>query len=92
MLSEVQKKAVQHHEGQLIIISCPGSGKTTTVIARVADMVESGIDPSSILVVTFSKKAADEMGERYQKSGADGNVTFPPSTLSATGLLRKTLE
>lgn len=76
MLSEVQKKAVQHHEGQLIIISCPGSGKTTTVIARVADMVESGIDPSSILVVTFSKKAADEMGERYQKSGADGNVTF----------------
>ena len=65
--SDVQKAAISQHEGQVILISCPGSGKTSTVVARVADMVEAGIDPSQILVVTFTSAAAAEMKERYLK-------------------------
>lgn len=69
--SEVQQQAIEKHEGQVILISCPGSGKTSTVVARVADMVESGIHPSEILVVTFTTAAAKEMKERYQSFVSD---------------------
>lgn len=66
-LSEAQKRAVETTEGQVILISCPGSGKTSTVVNRVAHMVQKGIPESSILVLTFSKAAAVEMKERYTK-------------------------
>lgn len=83
--SKVQEEAIHQHDGQMILISCPGSGKTSTVIARVADMVKSGIDPAKILVVTFTQAAAKEMSQRYEKlAGMEegtGGVTF--STIHA---------
>ncbi len=66
-LSKSQEEAMKTIQGQVILISCPGSGKTSTVIRRVEYMVEQGIPSSEILVLTFSKAAAVEMGERYQK-------------------------
>lgn len=77
--STTQKTAIGQHEGQIILISCPGSGKTSTVVARVADMVKNGINPSEILAVTFTKAAANEMKARYLKEvneiqGADAAV------------------
>ncbi len=68
-LSKAQKKAVETVEGQLLIISCPGSGKTSTVIRRVKHMVEIGIPGPQILVLTFSKAAAAEMEVRYRLLG-----------------------
>lgn len=73
MFNEKQKQIVNHIEGPLLCIAGPGSGKTTSVIGRVLNMVDKGINPNNILVVTFTKMAADEMRERYSKeSGKDG--------------------
>lgn len=67
-LSKKQMEAVTTTEGQLLVISCPGSGKTSTVINRVKYMVEEKQIPGeNILVVTFSKAAANEMMERFLK-------------------------
>ena len=78
-LSEAQKQAVETIDGQVLIIACPGSGKTTTLIHRVRHMVEKGIDPASILVMTFSKAAAEEMGKRYHDLCMDDTVIKMPS-------------
>lgn len=40
-----QDEAIRTHEGQVLLISCPGSGKTTTMIRRIHSMIESGIPP-----------------------------------------------
>lgn len=63
--NEKQLEIVNHIEGPLLCIAGPGSGKTTSIIGRVHNMVKSGINPGNILVVTFTKAAADEMKERY---------------------------
>ena len=78
-LSEAQKKAVETTEGQVLLISCPGSGKTSTVVRRVKHMVEKGIPAGMILVLTFSKAAAEEMGGRYKALiGADAGAQDMP--------------
>lgn len=64
-LSEKQLQAVETINGQVILISCPGSGKTSTVVRRVRHMVEQGVPADQILVLTFSNAAAKEMAERY---------------------------
>lgn len=78
-LSKAQKEAVETINGQVILISCPGSGKTSTVVRRVFHMVQSGIQANEILVLTFSKAAAIEMRERYYSLSGDlqNNPTHP---------------
>lgn len=66
-LSKEQQEAVENVNGQVILISCPGSGKTSTIIRRVSHMVEVGIPPHQILVLTFSRDAAAEMETRYRQ-------------------------
>lgn len=63
--NEQQLKIVNHINGPLLCIAGPGSGKTTSIIGRVLNMVKNGVDAQSILVVTFTKAAADEMEKRY---------------------------
>ena len=62
--------------GQVLLISCPGSGKTTTMIRRVKAMIDHGIDASTILMVTFTDKAATEMKERFVKNYGQCRTTF----------------
>ena len=76
MFNEKQKQIVEHINGPLLCIAGPGSGKTTSVIGRVINMVEKGINPENILVVTFTKAAADEMQERFEKKSDKTGVTF----------------
>ena len=66
--NEEQERAIAHIYGPSILISCPGSGKTTTLLRRIHKMIETGINPSKILMLTFTKAAADEMGKKYFKS------------------------
>lgn len=66
-LSKPQEEAMKTINGQVILISCPGSGKTSTVVRRVQYMVDQGIPPQQMLVLTFSKAAATEMKERFLK-------------------------
>jgi DNA helicase-2/ATP-dependent DNA helicase PcrA len=64
LLNEQQLKAVKSFYGPMLCIAGAGSGKTRTLIYRVARMIESGINPASILLLTFTRKAAKNMLDR----------------------------
>ncbi len=67
-MTKQQRIAVTHGDGPLMVLAGPGSGKTFVIIRRIAYLIcEKEIDPNRILVVTFSKAAASEMEERFQK-------------------------
>ena len=63
-LNPSQLDAVKTKDGAVLVIAGAGSGKTKTLIYRVARLIESGINPENILLLTFTKKAADEMLNR----------------------------
>ncbi len=64
-LTESQAQAVTHGDGPLLVVAGPGSGKTTVIVRRVAYLTRvRGVDPASLLVVTFAKAAADAMKTR----------------------------
>jgi len=63
-LNERQRQAVVHGDGPLLLIAGAGSGKTKTLAARVAHLIETGTDPDRILLLTFSRRASAEMLRR----------------------------
>jgi len=63
-LNEQQLAAVTFGAGPSLVIAGAGSGKTRTLVYRVARLIESGVSPSSILLLTFTRKAAHQMLER----------------------------
>ncbi len=54
-----------HRDGPAMVLAGPGSGKTTVITHRVRQMMVDGIDPAGILVITFSRAAAEEMRKRF---------------------------
>ena len=71
-----QEEAIQAVYGQVLLVSCPGSGKTTTMLRRIRNMISQGIAPSSILMVTFTEAAAKEMKKRFADTYGDAPVAF----------------
>ena len=85
-----QEEVIHTIEGQLIVIACPGSGKTTTLIRRIHYMTtECGINSENILMITFTNAAAKEMKERYQKKYGVDEVTFCTIHSLCLTILRK---
>lgn len=76
--SKAQAEAVSHQDGPMMVLAGPGSGKTTVITHRVRYLTETcGVNPADILVITFTKAAAVEMKERYEKLiGQSSRVTF----------------
>lgn len=66
-LNKEQYEAATTIDGRLLILAGAGSGKTATLISRVAYMIDNGIDPENILLLTFTNKAAKEMRDRAAK-------------------------
>ncbi|CAA6800722.1 MAG: ATP-dependent DNA helicase UvrD/PcrA/Rep, epsilon proteobacterial type 1 [uncultured Campylobacterales bacterium] len=66
-LNEEQHKAATSDIGQNLIIASAGTGKTSTIVARIAHLLRSGIDPSQILLLTFTNKASAEMISRLER-------------------------
>ncbi|MFB4279465.1 ATP-dependent helicase [Nonomuraea sp. MTCD27] len=64
-LDEHQRAVVQHRSGPLLVLAGPGTGKTTTIVESVVDRIERrGLDPERVLILTFSRKAAEELRQR----------------------------
>ena len=72
-----QRLVVCHEEGPMLVLAGPGSGKTTVLLCRILRLLERNLArPGQILALTFSKAAAEEMKERFQKAKGAGGVTF----------------
>jgi len=63
-LNPQQKEAVEYGDGPLLIVAGAGSGKTKTLTSRLLNLLKNGAEPSSIIAITFTNKAADEMRNR----------------------------
>ncbi|MBR3645802.1 MAG: ATP-dependent helicase, partial [Lachnospiraceae bacterium] len=79
MFNEEQMRAINHDLGAAMVLAGPGTGKTTVLTERIKRLVQTGIaSEEELLVVTFTKAAAVEMQQRYEKkvSTSDCRITF----------------
>jgi len=65
-LNTSQKEAVIAQEGPLLVVAGPGTGKTLTIVRKIAHLVEKGVSPEHIVAVTFTNRAARQMRERAE--------------------------
>ena len=85
-----QMEAIQHNTGPMMVLAGPGSGKTTVITHRVKYLIEHyGADPSRILVITFTRAAAREMKERFEKlmSGSEEAAGGEKDGLAGSGYI-----
>ncbi|MDR2447363.1 MAG: UvrD-helicase domain-containing protein [Treponema sp.] len=97
-LDAEQKEAVLYTGNRALVIAGPGTGKTATLSARIAHLVQNGVEGASILAITFTIKAARELRERIAKTisepAASGGAAIAASTFHAlcTSILREQAE
>ncbi len=90
-LNREQAAAATHGSGPLLIIAGAGTGKTRTLVYRVAHLIERGVAPERILLLTFTRRAAHEMLSRAERLVGSASTRVQGGTFHATGhrLLRK---
>ena len=88
-LTEAQREAVLHHDGPLLILAGPGSGKTRVITHRIARMLADGVPGHQILALTFTNKAAEEMRLRVQRLAPGSQVWIGTFHRFCARLLRK---
>jgi DNA helicase-2/ATP-dependent DNA helicase PcrA len=74
-LNPQQVKAVTHGDGPLLVVAGAGSGKTRTLAYRVAHLIDLGVQPQRILLLTFTRRAAQEMLKRASAAIKDKNIS-----------------
>ena len=85
-LNTLQAAAAAHRGEAYLLEAGPGTGKTQTLIARVEGLLEDGVDPRRILLLTFSNKAAGEMAERISRKRPEAAAAMWIGTFHAFGL------
>ena len=85
-LNPLQAEAAAHRGEAYLLEAGPGTGKTQTLIARVEGLLEEGVDPRRILLLTFSNKAAGEMAERIARKRPEAAAAMWIGTFHAFGL------
>jgi DNA helicase II / ATP-dependent DNA helicase PcrA len=77
-LTDEQRAAAAHEGGHLLVVAGAGTGKTTALTARLVHLVDRGVDPGRILLLTFSRRAAAELLHRAEQAAgpAAGRVTW----------------
>ena len=76
-LNDQQYEAANFFKGKMLVLAGPGSGKTTVIVYRVKFLLEKyKVNERNVLVITFTKAAADEMKNRFQKNYGDNYVLF----------------
>ncbi len=68
-LNEEQQAAVEHGRAPLLIVAGAGTGKTTTLVHRVAHLLRNGIEPGRIMLLTFTRRSAEQMLQRLRALG-----------------------
>lgn len=82
--NQAQEEAIHHLNGPCLVLAGPGSGKTFVITQRTRYLIEErGVNPASILVITFTKAAAAEMRERFHKLMGEKNVPVTFGTFHA---------
>ncbi|MCK5541889.1 MAG: ATP-dependent helicase [Desulfobacterales bacterium] len=76
-LSKQQQNAVEHIGSPALVVAGAGSGKTRTLTAKISHLINKGFDPKTILAITFTNKAAEEMKSRLYKMTHLGYQDFP---------------
>src|SRR5262245_27454673 len=90
-LNHEQAAAAAHSDGPLLIIAGAGTGKTRTLVYRVAHLIDQGVAPERILLLTFTRRAAQEMLSRAERLVGNASSKVHGGTFHATGhrLLRR---
>jgi DNA helicase-2/ATP-dependent DNA helicase PcrA len=90
-LNPGQQKAVAHKKGPLLVVAGAGTGKTRVIVEKINQLLDNGVEPTSILAVTFTEKAAAEMLERVLASRSELLPELPIMTFNGFGdsLLRE---
>ena len=86
--NQAQMTALEHRNGPMMVLAGPGSGKTTVITHRIKRLLEAGVDPSGILVITFTKAAAAEMKERFLRLAREEDERRKQAGQKAWGLHR----
>ena len=92
-LNRIQAKAVSHRDGPCLVLAGPGSGKTLTIVNRIKYLIEKcSVRPEEILVVTFTRFAAQEMKNRLCSLMGRKNIPVTAGTFHGIfyGILRCT--
>ena len=76
MLNKEQTIASEINHERVLVLAGPGTGKTTTLISRYKYLIKNGIKPDEIICCTFSRKAADEIKKRLNKTLGNVLIMF----------------
>ena len=81
VFNKSQLLAIEHKDGPMLVLAGPGSGKTATLVERTKNLItKHGVNPSNILVITFTKAAANEMKLRFEREMKQAGQGVPRVT------------